>query len=221
MQEQIIIIFDNQDLTRLGLINLLGQHSKLSEIELAFSKKELRKLLESNPTASVVLDIEMSDFIDIKEFSEMISAFSKASYLFLFHELNEGFIHELSHTLPSANMALKSNTQEEIMAAISATNVGKKYFCSEALDIILGNKTRKAESSTRQNFALTATEKEIVQLLAQGKSTKEIAQERCLSYHTVITHRKNIFRKMEVNTVHELTKIALKYGLVDMTEYYI
>lgn len=221
MQQQTIIIFDNQDLTRLGLINLLGQHIKLSEIELGFTKNELKKLLESNPMASILIDLEISDFNDIKDYVEMISSFTKASTLFLFQELNEAFVHEISHLLPTANMVMKSNSQEEIIAAISATNVGKKYFCSEALDIILGNKSRKTENVNRQNFSLTVTEKEIVQLLAQGKSTKEIAYERCLSYHTVITHRKNIFRKMEVNTVHELTKIALKYGLVDMTEYYI
>lgn len=221
MQTQTIIIFDNQDLTRLGLINLLGQHIKLADIELAFSKKELRKLLESNPMASVFVDLDSSDFNDLKDLALVMADFAKASCLFLLQDINEGFIHEANHILPTANMVLKTNTQEEIIAAITATNIGKKYFCSEALDVILGNKSRKADTASRPSFSLTSTEKEIVQLLAQGKSTKEIADERCLSYHTVITHRKNIFRKMEVNTVHELTKLALKHGLVDMTEYYI
>lgn len=221
MQEQTIIIYDSQDLTRLGLINLISQQIKLAELEIAFSKKELNKLLDSYPTSTVLVDFDLSDFIDLKDFANLISQYTKASCLFLLQEVNDTFIHELTHLVPHANMVLKSNTQEELIAAITSTNIGKKYYCSEVLDVILGNKSKKVELASKNSFALTTTEKEIVQLLAQGKSTKDIANERCLSYHTVITHRKNIFRKMEVNTVHELTKLALKHGLVDMTEYYI
>ena len=68
---------------------------------------------------------------------------------------------------------------------------------------------------------LTVTEREILKLMALGKTTKEIAAERFLSVYTVMTHRKNIFRKLEVNNVHEATKDALRAGIVDVVEYYI
>ena len=68
---------------------------------------------------------------------------------------------------------------------------------------------------------LTATETEIVTAIAQGKTTKEIAQERFSSIHTITTHRKNIFRKLGVNTAHEVVKYALRAGLVDSSEFYI
>ena len=68
---------------------------------------------------------------------------------------------------------------------------------------------------------LTVTEREILKLMALGKTTKEIAAERFLSVYTVMTHRKNIFRKLEVNNVHEATKYALRAGIVDVVEYYI
>jgi len=54
-----------------------------------------------------------------------------------------------------------------------------------------------------------------------GMTTKEIAEKRISSFHTVNTHRKNIFRKLEVNNVHEATKYALRAGLIDSAEYYI
>ena len=57
--------------------------------------------------------------------------------------------------------------------------------------------------------------------IAMGKTTKEIANERFLSFHTVNTHRKNIFRKLNVNNVHEATKYALRAGIIDMAEYCI
>ena len=65
------------------------------------------------------------------------------------------------------------------------------------------------------------TETEIVKAIAQGKTTKEIANERFSSVHTITTHRKNIFRKLGVNTAHEVIKYALRAGLVDSSEFYI
>lgn len=68
---------------------------------------------------------------------------------------------------------------------------------------------------------LTNTEKIILKEIALGKTTKEIAAERNLSFHTVNSHRKNIFRKLEVNNVHEAIKYAMRAGIVDLAEYYI
>ena len=68
---------------------------------------------------------------------------------------------------------------------------------------------------------LTATETDILKDIALGMTTKEIAEKRFSSFHTVNTHRKNIFRKLGVNNVHEATKYALRAGLVDSAEYYI
>ena len=69
--------------------------------------------------------------------------------------------------------------------------------------------------------SLTKTETEILKLIAIGLTTKEIAERRFSSFHTVNTHRKNIFRKLGVNNAHEATKLALRAGLVDSAEYYI
>jgi DNA-binding NarL/FixJ family response regulator len=68
---------------------------------------------------------------------------------------------------------------------------------------------------------LTSTETEIIEAIALGKTTKEIAAERFSSVHTVTTHRKNIFRKLGINTAHEAVKYALRAGLIDPSEFYI
>ena len=72
-----------------------------------------------------------------------------------------------------------------------------------------------------EKINLTKTETEILKDIALGMTTKEIAEKRFSSFHTVNTHRKNIFRKLNVNNVHEATKYALRAGLVDTGEYYI
>jgi DNA-binding NarL/FixJ family response regulator len=103
---------------------------------------------------------------------------------------------------------------------IQATASDKKFYCSEALQIIMDGHNRKKESAGKRSL-LTATELELVQLFTHGKTAREIAELRCLSQHTINTHRKNIFRKLNLNNVQELIKFALKNGLVDLTEYYI
>ena len=75
--------------------------------------------------------------------------------------------------------------------------------------------------SEQEKINLTKTETEILKEIALGMTTKEIAEKRFSSFHTVNTHRKNIFRKLGVNNVHEATKYALRAGLVDSAEYYI
>jgi DNA-binding NarL/FixJ family response regulator len=77
------------------------------------------------------------------------------------------------------------------------------------------------EKVKEEVLPLTSTEKEILRAMALGKSTKEIASERFLSVYTVMTHRKNIFRKLCVNNAHEAIRYALRAGLVDIVEYYI
>ena len=77
------------------------------------------------------------------------------------------------------------------------------------------------QSEEKNNGVLTATEMEIIKAIAQGKTTKEIAEERFSSIHTITTHRKNIFRKLDVNTAHEAIKYAIRAGWVHPSEFYI
>lgn len=71
------------------------------------------------------------------------------------------------------------------------------------------------------SIVLTASEKVVLHEIALGKTTKEIAYEKNLSFHTVNTHRKNIFRKLEINNMHEAIKYAIRAGIIDVAEYNI
>lgn len=94
---------------------------------------------------------------------------------------------------------------------------GQQAVCLPAND----GGTPYSAAGSRRKVNLTKTETEILKDIALGMTTKEIAEKRFSSFHTVNTHRKNIFRKLGVNNVHEATKYALRAGLVDSAEYYI
>ena len=92
---------------------------------------------------------------------------------------------------------------------------------SSMFSILLMEVLLAPKKETEEKVNLTKTETEILKDIALGMTTKEIAEKRFSSFHTVNTHRKNIFRKLGVNNVHEATKYALRAGLVDSAEYYI
>lgn len=220
MEDFTFIIADANDLCRYGFSSIIRDHFQTSKIEVAHNKYDLRKLLANQDRSMVIIDFASMDFDNMEDVHILSMAFKYSRWLFAAFQINESFVLPLTTSFSSANFICKTNDYDIIVAAITATISGKKYYCSEALHLLMQEHGRKKEYSNSRSL-LTTTELQLVQLLAQGKTTREIAEERCLSYHTVNTHRKNIFRKLEINSVQELIKYALKNGLVDLTEYYI
>lgn len=107
----------------------------------------------------------------------------------------------------------------EVMMALDAAVKNRKYYSAEILELLLETVDKKDPRHNRAN--LTVSEKDIVRLIAEGMTTKEIASRKNISIHTVMSHRKNIFRKLEVNSSSELIMYAIKAGWIDNIEYYI
>ncbi len=118
------------------------------------------------------------------------------------------------------SLMLKHCSEDEFRAGLKSILNGNRYICNDISNHIIkySNKDRAYKSEKK---ILTATETEILKEITLGKTTKEIANIRHVSIHTVMTHRKNIFRKIDVNTVHEATKYAMRAGIVELAEYYI
>ena len=220
MAEATFIIAENNDLCRLGLKCIIHDQIQSPVIHFAANKLELHKALLTYSSAIVILEFDSLDVENLDEITVLSICFPQSNWLFVGDLADETFLMPLTASFDKANFVLKTNDYDVIATAILNTVSGKKYFCSEALQIIMNGHNRKKENSAKRSL-LTHTELELVQLFTQGKTAKEIAELRCLSHHTINTHRKNIFRKLELNNVQELIKFALKNGLVDLTEYYI
>lgn len=220
MDEATFIIAENNDLCRLGLKCIIHDQIQSPTIHTVTTKFELHSTLLSNSEAVVIIDFDSLAIDSIDEVTVLSVCFPKSNWLFVADIPDETFLMPLTASFGRANFILKTNDYDVIATAILATATDKKYYCSEALQIIMDGHNRKKESIGKRSL-LTHTELELVQLFTQGKTAKEIAESRCLSHHTINTHRKNIFRKLELNNIQELIKFALKNGLVDLTEYYI
>lgn len=210
------IIADNQDITREGLIAVLNSQQKNVHVEIVGSHIELQSTLRRNPTSVVIVDYALFDFVSVNQLLHMKMGAEGSAWILFSDELEEHFLRHLLLIDPSISVVMKNNPLQNILDAITCANYGETYLCEIAESVLKDGQAQKKITDH-----LTNSEKSILREIALGKTTKEIAFDKHLSFHTVNTHRRNIFRKLAVNNAHEATKYALQAGLLDLMEYYI
>ena len=210
------ILADNQELTRFAVESLIKQ-SGTEEVYRVSDKDGLVELLKVYENAVVVLDYTLFDFADADQLLIIAERFALSQWILLSEELTPAFMRRVVYSSHQFSIVFKDGPLRDIREVLHATASHERFISQRALEIIINQ--RQDEES--QPSILTETETEIVRAIAQGKTTKEIAAERFSSIHTVTTHRKNIFRKLGINTAHEAVKYALRAGLIDPSEFYI
>ena len=210
------IVADNQELTRFALESLLQKDEEIV-VYRAFDKARLVELLKENESAVVLLDYTLFDFADEDQLLIIAERFSLSQWILISDELTPQFIRRVVYSSHQFSVVYKDGPLSELREALSAVNRHTRYLSQRALETIITQQQQEEETPS----ILTTTEMEIVKAIALGKTTKEIAAERISSIHTVTTHRKNIFRKLGINTAHEAVKYALRAGLIDPSEFYI
>jgi DNA-binding NarL/FixJ family response regulator len=214
-----IILADNQDITKAGIKYTIQEQSGKIEFKEVGTKKELLSMLTVNPNSFVILDYTLFDFESVNELVILQIRFDQVDWLLFSDELSDEFLHTLLYNTHTFSVLMKDSSNEEIVRALKESMHGNRFICNHVSNLLLDSS--KNSSIINKKQLLTITEQEILKEMALGKTTKEIAALRFVSTHTVMTHRKNIFRKIEVNNVHEATKYAMRAGIVDMAEYYI
>ena len=210
-----ILLADKQDITRAGLIHVIEKMEGL-ETKYVEDKTELMLALRENEDTVVILDYTLFDINDSAELLILNQRFPYTRWLLFSEDLSADFVRVLIASSSMFSVLLKESPLTEIKEAIRFCVDSKRFVCQRMMEVLL---TPPQEAEEKVN--LTKTETEILKDIALGMTTKEIAVKRFSSFHTVNTHRKNIFRKLGVNNVHEATKYALRAGLVDSAEYYI
>ncbi|MDR1203025.1 MAG: response regulator transcription factor [Tannerellaceae bacterium] len=212
------ILADNQFVTNQGL-SALCKEIGIETIVQAQTMSELQEGLRFFPDALVVLDYTLFDFASMQQMLHVKSAAKETIWLLFSNELGEHFLRYVLLSDPTINVVMKNDSKEEIMVALRNISCNIPYICEYAEQILRNNDLINNTDASSVN--LTAAEKVILHEIAMGKTTKEIAYEKNLSFHTVNSHRKNIFRKLEINNVHEAVKYAIRAGIFDIAEYYI
>jgi DNA-binding NarL/FixJ family response regulator len=208
-----VVLADTQFLTNEALKSILSPLFKTFSI--VWTTAGLEELLQRENISLIITDYIRFDFDSASELGDLKKKHPTTAAVVLTNSITHLQIKELND-IGIKNILLKTDEQDELFHAIDAALKGKKYYSGAVLDTLL-----QRDAPYENIGILTTSEIEIVRLIASGLSTKEIAVKKYNSFHTIMTHRKNIFRKLGVSSSPELLMYAIKAGLIDNIEYHI
>jgi DNA-binding NarL/FixJ family response regulator len=207
-----IVVADDHPMFRRGLVEAIGQERGITIVGQAETAAEARQLIESVKPDVAVLDIEMAGERSLSIAREVRDRGLPVRVLFLTMHREEDIFNEAIDA-GAAGYVLKDAAAREIAAAIRAVAKGDAYV-SPAISSYLLRRAERAQALLSEKPALeqlTASERKILKLIAQGKTSKEAADELSISYRTVENHRANICAKLGLSGTNSLLRFALEH----------
>lgn len=216
-----ILVADDHEVVRRGLCALL-QAQPDWEIcgEAGDGREALEKVQKLKPDV-VILDIGMPSLNGLEATRQILKIYPQTRILILTLHDSDQVVREVLNA-GARGFLLKSDAARDLVAAVEALRRDKTYFTSKVaamvLEGFLKQGTPAAMATSPARGRLTPREREIVQLLAEGKSTKEVAVALGLSVKTAETHRSNIMRKLELHSVSDLVLYAVRNNIVHVVQ---
>lgn len=212
-----IVLADDHAMMREGLKALIGKESDFDVVGEADNGQQTVDLARKVGCHVVVMDVAMPDLNGIEATRKILTANHNIKVVALSGHANRELVREMLKAGASAYV-LKSRAYEELVRAIREVMKGKKYLSP---DIARGVVDEYVEMSSSKSanpafVVLTDRERESLQLIAEGKSTKDVADALSVSVKTVETHRRNIMEKLNLHSVAELTKYAIREGITSV-----
>lgn len=208
-----ILIADSNELIREGVKAVVKKSDDLRIVAEASGSNELRERIQKNNIDVVIIDYSQPEF-NVEDIRNILSFQPRIKILALTEKCE-------SLTITNALKAgldghiLYCCDRNEITDAIRSVANGDKFYCGKVLDVMNGN----SMTSSCAPIALSPREIEIISLIADGLSNKQIADKLFLSAHTVMTHRKNIMSKLGVNNTAGIVMYAVKENIINPNKY--
>lgn len=204
-----VLVVDDHQLFREGISSLFADDDMIAVIGEADSGSAMDAYFQEDAPDVVLIDITMpgEDGLDlIRKFKK---DFPEVKFIVLTMHADGQYVVKAVRS-GAFGYLLKNADREELSEAIRTVNRGKKYFNAEISQLMVGNIALEGNSTQR----LSEREQQVLQLVSNGKTTKEIAEELFVSSRTVETHRVNMMKKLEVQNTAELIKKAVKLKLI-------
>jgi len=215
MKKTRVLLADDHRLMRSGLRLLLEQNPDLSVVgEADDGRQAVEKAAALKPDA-VVMDIGMPNLNGIEACHQITQANPATSVVMLSMHADETYVLRALKAGARAYL-LKDSAESDLVRALQAVAEGKSFFSPAVSKVLLEDYVRKLQRSGGEDSfdLLTPREREILQLLAEGKSNKEVANLLNLSVYTIETHRANIMEKLHLRSVPELILYAVRKGII-------
>src|ERR1700693_3431450 len=212
-----ILIADDHDLMRRGVKSLLQSRAGWEVCGEAHTGREAVSKAEELKPDVVILGISMPDLNGVDAAKRIRKASPDTEVLILSVHYSDQLIRDILEA-GVRGYIVKSDSDRDLVIAVETLANHKPFFTPRATEVMLTNfnegKT-KADLPETMRDRLTSREREIVQLLAEGKSSKEVASSLNISVKTAETHRANIMRKLQLHTVSELVRYAVRNQIIE------
>ncbi|HLJ13406.1 MAG TPA: response regulator transcription factor [Bryobacteraceae bacterium] len=211
-----ILIADDHEIVRRGLISLLAAKPDWTVVGEAESGREAVELAKTLRPDIAILDVGMPELNGLEATRQVLKALPQTEILILTMHESEQIVREVLDA-GARGYVLKSDAGRDLVAAVEALCQHRTFFSSKISDMLLRSYLRPArvEGPETTRSRLTAREREIVQLLAEGKSNKEVASALNISIKTAETHRTNIMNKLDLRSITELVRYAVRNNIVE------
>ena len=212
-----ILIADDHALFREGLRSLIAKRDDLLVVGEAGDGRTAVQLAHDLKPDLVVMDISMPELNGIEATRQILQDRPSTRIIALSQHSDRRFVKEMFKAGASAYL-LKHCAFEELHAAFEAVLGGRNYVSSRIADLVIEDYVQDGSVAPAATgiASLTPREREVLQLLAEGKATKEIATRLHLSGKTVDTHRRNLMGKLNIDNIADLTKYAVREGLTSL-----
>jgi two-component system response regulator NreC len=208
-----IILADDHTIVRHGLNKLIQQQEDMEVIAQAADGHSTVELTRELSPDMVIMDIGMPDLNGIDATQLIIREFPQIKVIGLSMHSGKKFVIEMLKAGASGYL-LKDCALEELTTAIKAVASGKTYLSPSITDVVVENYVRHSKKKESSAFSLLSQrEREVLQLMAEGKTTKQIGLKLHISPKTVEGHRLRIMEKLNMDSVAKLTKYAIQEGL--------
>ena len=210
-----ILLADDHNILRDGLRLLLEREPGFTVIAEAGNGREAVSLAEQHRPDVAIVDIAMPVLNGIDATSRIVESCAETSVVILSMHHDESYILRALNA-GARGYLLKDSLKADLIGAVNAVSEGHSYFSPRVTRLLQDDHFREMADKSKSDSLelLTPREREILQLIAEGRSNKEIANFLNLSYYTIETHRAHILQKLDLHTVPELILYAVRKGLV-------
>jgi two-component system response regulator NreC len=213
-----VVLADDHQIVRHGLRSLLSAEPDIKVVGEADNGRAVVRLVQELSPQVVIMDISMPDLNGIEATRQILSDFSGVKVIALSMHSDSLFVLNMFKAGASGYL-LKDCALEELVKAVRTVMNRKVYLSPSISDIVVKDFVigwSPEDSSSSAYSILTAREREVLQLMAEGKTTNQIAESLCISVKTVEAHRKQLMTKLDIHSVAELTKYAIRQGLTTL-----
>lgn len=210
-----IILADDHKITRQGLRLLIEKQQDMKVVAEAKDGRTAVDLANQTPADLVIMDVTMPDLNGIEATRQIITNSPSVKVIALSMHSDNLFITEMLKSGASGYL-LKDCAFEELARAIRSVMNGDTYLSPTISRAVIDDYLHRISDNISNEDVLTNREKEVLQLLAEGKSTKQIAKALYVSTKTIETHRRQIMDKLNIHNVAELTKFAIRKGFTSL-----